>query len=204
MIQIMIFRYLLFFFLWSTFWICQNLRHFWLAYQARFTRLVGSGARKQRAVWATNSDIWDTWCTCLACTHIKVHSLIHYESRQQIWWYHLISVRSSLINRHFLGRVGFFHWWNPCTGKTSSSRSIGFTGGSCKVTLRLGTPQNGRRKPQRDVVGPLGLVIFCWEDVEKQELKVKSVIGLIPCETYSRSGNSSCKQNLCNSWTSYL
>lgn len=60
MIQIIIVCYLLFSFLWSTFWICQNLRHFWLADQAGFTRLVGSGGCKQRAVPQTQiSEIFD-------------------------------------------------------------------------------------------------------------------------------------------------
>ena len=117
---------------------------------------------------ATKSDIRDIWCACFACTPIEVHTLIM-NLTSTIWWY--LSYSAHLWRSHFRKVMAFFfpfRWWiergrSHCTGKTSSSKSIGFIDGSCKVTLRLGICQTcgeNVKQPEGVHLAPAGGFLF--------------------------------------------
>ena len=167
MIQIIIICYLLFSFLWSTFWICQNLRHFWLADQAGFARLVGSGGCKQRAVPQTQiSEIFDV--------HVSLVPLLRFIP--SLWIlpaqygdiFPIPLTYGGAISERSCRFFFPFRWWiergrSHCTGKTSSSKSIGFIDGSCKVTLRLGICQTcgeNVKQPEGVHLAPAGGFLF--------------------------------------------
>ena len=68
-----------------------------------------------------------------------------------------------------------------CTGKTSSSKSIGFIDGSCKVTLRLGICQTcgeNVKQPEGVHLAPAGGFLFdkMWKKRGLDDFLVKYLV----------------------------